>query len=41
MLQGMFVPRAEVWEEEYDPIHVLLRAVHRREYQSSLDRYAT
>ncbi|GIY97040.1 e3 ubiquitin-protein ligase ubr3 [Caerostris extrusa] len=29
----------EIWEEEYDPIHVLLRAVHRREYQGSLDRY--
>ncbi|KFM58297.1 E3 ubiquitin-protein ligase UBR3, partial [Stegodyphus mimosarum] len=39
MLQGMFVPKPQIWEEEYDPIHVLLRAVHRREYQSSLDRY--
>ncbi|XP_054716089.1 E3 ubiquitin-protein ligase ubr3-like [Uloborus diversus] len=39
MLQGMYVPKPEVWEQEYDPIHVLLRAVHRREYQSSLDRY--
>lgn len=39
MLQGMFVPQGQIWEKEYDPVHVLLRAVHRREYQSSLDRY--
>ncbi|GIY07185.1 e3 ubiquitin-protein ligase ubr3 [Caerostris darwini] len=39
MMQGTYVPKPEIWEEEYDPIHVLLRAVHRREYQGSLDRY--
>ncbi|XP_076360822.1 ubr3 ubiquitin ligase isoform X3 [Tachypleus tridentatus] len=39
MLQGMYVPKPEIWEQEYDPIHVLLRAVHRRDFQSSVDRY--
>ncbi|RWS04809.1 E3 ubiquitin-protein ligase UBR3-like protein [Dinothrombium tinctorium] len=38
--QGMFSPKPKVWEEEYDPLHVLLRAVHRRDYQSSVDRYS-
>ncbi|GFV07299.1 e3 ubiquitin-protein ligase UBR3 [Trichonephila clavipes] len=40
MMQGTYVPKPEIWEEEYDPIHVLLRAVHRREYQASLDRFS-
>lgn len=39
MQQGMYVPKAQVWERQYDPIHVLLRAVHRRDFQTSLDRY--
>lgn len=40
MLQGMYMPKPEIWKNEYDPIYVLLRAVHRRDYQSSLDRYS-
>lgn len=40
MQQGMYVPKAEVWEKQYDPIHVLLRAVHRRDFQTSMDRYS-
>ncbi|KAL1137747.1 hypothetical protein AAG570_009443 [Ranatra chinensis] len=39
MQQGMYVPKGCVWEELYDPIHVLLRAVHRRDFQNSMDRY--
>lgn len=39
MQQGMYVPKSTVWEHQYDPIHVLLRAVHRRDFQTSLDRY--
>ncbi|XP_049270289.1 E3 ubiquitin-protein ligase UBR3-like [Rhipicephalus sanguineus] len=39
LLQGMYVPRGSVWEREYDPVHVLLRAVHRKDYQASMDRY--
>ncbi|XP_069676263.1 E3 ubiquitin-protein ligase Ubr3 isoform X3 [Periplaneta americana] len=39
MQQGMYVPKAKVWEELYDPIHVLLRAVHRRDFQTSMDRF--
>ncbi|KAL9877993.1 ubr3 ubiquitin ligase isoform 2-T2 [Glossina fuscipes fuscipes] len=37
--QGLFTPIDEVWEQYYDPLHVLLRAVHRRDFQSSLDRF--
>ena len=39
--QGMYFPKPEIWEKEYDPLHVLLRAVHRRDYQSSMDRFGT
>jgi E3 ubiquitin-protein ligase UBR3 len=39
MLQGMYAPKPAVWEELYDPIHILLRAVHRRDFQTSLDRF--
>uniref|UniRef100_A0A182JDL2 E3 ubiquitin-protein ligase n=1 Tax=Anopheles atroparvus TaxID=41427 RepID=A0A182JDL2_ANOAO len=37
--QGMFMPVPAVWERHYDPLHVLLRAVHRRDFQNSLDRF--
>ncbi|XP_054165403.1 E3 ubiquitin-protein ligase ubr3-like isoform X2 [Oppia nitens] len=40
LVQGQFYPKADIWLNEYDPIHVLLRAVHRRDYQSSMDRFA-
>ncbi|XP_053595393.1 E3 ubiquitin-protein ligase Ubr3 [Microplitis demolitor] len=39
MQQGMYGPKPQVWEELYDPLYVLLRAVHRRDYQVSMDRY--
>ncbi|XP_017785571.1 PREDICTED: E3 ubiquitin-protein ligase UBR3 isoform X2 [Nicrophorus vespilloides] len=39
MQQGMYVPKSQIWKQEYDPIHVLLRAVHRRDFQTSMDRY--
>ena len=39
MQQGMYVPKHEVWESMYDPIYVLLRAVHRRDFQNSIDRF--
>jgi len=28
-----------VWVSEYDPLHIMLRAVYRREIQQSMDRY--
>lgn len=37
--QGMYSPKPHVWEHLYDPLHVLLRAVHRRDFQTSMDRY--
>ena len=39
LVQGQFYPKAEIWENEFDPIHVLLRSVHRKDYQASLDRF--
>ncbi|CAL4116468.1 unnamed protein product, partial [Meganyctiphanes norvegica] len=39
MQQGMYIPKDEVWEHYYDPIYVLLRAVQRRDFQGSLDRF--
>ncbi|XP_025832184.1 E3 ubiquitin-protein ligase Ubr3 isoform X1 [Agrilus planipennis] len=39
MQQGMYVPKTSVWENQYDPIQVLLRAVHRRDFQTSMDRF--
>jgi len=29
----------DVWLSEYDPLHIMLRAVYRREIQQSADRY--
>lgn len=41
MQQGLYVPLPQVWSNLYDPVHVLLRAVHRRDFQSSMDRYTS
>lgn len=38
--QGLFIPVADTWENHYDPLHVLLRAVHRRDFQNSMDRFS-
>lgn len=38
--QGLFIPLPVVWNIYYDPLHVLLRAVHRRDFQNSLDRFS-
>ncbi|XP_037294366.1 E3 ubiquitin-protein ligase Ubr3 [Manduca sexta] len=37
--QGLFVPKPIVWEQYYDPLHVLRRAVHRRDFHASMERY--
>ncbi|PZC73895.1 hypothetical protein B5X24_HaOG208690 [Helicoverpa armigera] len=39
--QGLFVPKPIVWEQYYDPLHVLRRAVHRRDFHASMERYST
>uniref|UniRef100_A0A2R5LIR0 E3 ubiquitin-protein ligase n=1 Tax=Ornithodoros turicata TaxID=34597 RepID=A0A2R5LIR0_9ACAR len=39
MLQGMYMPKPHIWEHEYDPVHVMLRAVHRKDFQASMDRF--
>ncbi|XP_054888278.1 E3 ubiquitin-protein ligase ubr3 isoform X1 [Poeciliopsis prolifica] len=40
MQQGMYTPKAEVWEKEFDTIMVVLRTVYRRDVQSAMDRYS-
>ncbi|XP_041366438.1 E3 ubiquitin-protein ligase UBR3-like [Gigantopelta aegis] len=39
MQQGTYVPKAFLWDTEYDPIHVSLRAIYKRDQQAALDRY--
>lgn len=39
MQQGMYRPKGWIWDQLYNPIHVLLRAVHRRDFQNSMDRF--
>jgi E3 ubiquitin-protein ligase UBR3 len=39
MQQGMYSPKAHVWENMYDPIHVLLRAELKEDFQSSLNHF--
>uniref|UniRef100_A0A8C1IX81 E3 ubiquitin-protein ligase n=1 Tax=Cyprinus carpio TaxID=7962 RepID=A0A8C1IX81_CYPCA len=39
MQQGMYTPKGDVWEKEFDPIMVILRTVYRRDVQSAMDRY--
>lgn len=39
MQQGMYGPKPYVWDELFDPLHVLLRAVHRKDFQISMDRF--
>ncbi|XP_056653257.1 E3 ubiquitin-protein ligase UBR3 isoform X7 [Monodelphis domestica] len=39
MQQGMYTPKAEVWDREFDPVMVILRTVYRRDVQSAMDRY--
>ncbi|KAL7991648.1 hypothetical protein Chor_015904 [Crotalus horridus] len=31
MQQGMYTPKAEIWDEEFDPVMVILRTVYRRD----------
>ena len=37
--QGTYSPNPDVWLHEFDPLHIMLRTVHRREFQQSMDRY--
>lgn len=39
--QGQFAPRATVWSKHYDPLHVLQRAVHRKDFLNSMERFTT
>ncbi|ESO97194.1 hypothetical protein LOTGIDRAFT_51305, partial [Lottia gigantea] len=39
MQQGTYVPKGFLWENEYDPVKVTQRAIHKEDLQVSLDRY--
>ncbi|CAK9812220.1 E3 ubiquitin-protein ligase UBR3 [Anthophora quadrimaculata] len=39
MQQGMYGPKPRVWEELFDPLHVLLRAAQKGDFQMSMDRF--
>lgn len=39
MQQGMYGPKARVWEELFDPLHVLLRAAQKGDFQMSMGRF--
>ncbi|KAI0233528.1 E3 ubiquitin-protein ligase UBR3 [Lamellibrachia satsuma] len=39
MQQGMYVPKGDIWVSSYNPLHVLLRAMYRKDFQASMDRY--
>lgn len=39
MQQGIYRPKREVWGTLYDPIYVFLRAMVRKEFQASMDRF--
>eukprot|EP00095_Tigriopus_kingsejongensis_P006031 maker-scaffold889_size84747-snap-gene-0.19 protein:Tk06031 transcript:maker-scaffold889_size84747-snap-gene-0.19-mRNA-1 annotation:"e3 ubiquitin-protein ligase ubr3" len=41
MQEGMYLPKGHVWEELYDPVFVMLRAVHRRDFQTSIERFTS
>ncbi|CAB4029622.1 E3 ubiquitin- ligase UBR3-like, partial [Paramuricea clavata] len=41
MQQGMYTLKPQFWETHFDPVHALLRAFNRREFQSAMDRYTT
>ncbi|XP_014216341.1 E3 ubiquitin-protein ligase Ubr3 [Copidosoma floridanum] len=41
MQQGMYGPKPRVWDELFNPLHVLLRAVQRKDFQVSMDRFTT
>lgn len=40
LVQGYFYPKTKTWEEEYDPLCILYRNAMRRDFQTSLQRFA-
>ncbi|PIK49589.1 putative E3 ubiquitin-protein ligase UBR3 [Apostichopus japonicus] len=39
--QGKYSPKPEIWEKEFDPIHVMFRSMERKEFQSAMNNYTT
>jgi hypothetical protein len=29
----------EIWEKDFDPVHVAMRALYKKDLQSAMDRY--
>lgn len=40
LVQGYFNVKNQVWEEEFDPLFILYRNAYRRDFQTSLQRFA-
>ncbi|RUS70818.1 hypothetical protein EGW08_021418, partial [Elysia chlorotica] len=38
--QGTYIPKATVWENDFDPVHVSQRAIYRKDMQAAMDRYS-
>ncbi len=41
MQQGMYVPKGLIWQYDFDPMYVSLRAMHRKDFQAAMDRYTS
>ncbi|KAJ8025030.1 E3 ubiquitin-protein ligase UBR3 [Holothuria leucospilota] len=37
--EGKYSPKAEIWEKEFDPLHVMFRSMERKDFQSAMDNY--
>lgn len=39
MQQGMYTLKQHIWDTDFDPVHAMVRAFNRSEFQSAMDRY--
>ncbi|XP_071802919.1 E3 ubiquitin-protein ligase ubr3-like isoform X2 [Asterias amurensis] len=39
--QGRYSPKPHIWETEFDPIHVMLRVMQKKDFQTAMDRYSS
>ncbi|CAB3374678.1 Hypothetical predicted protein [Cloeon dipterum] len=37
---GIYTPKPTVWEDNFDPVHVMLRAIQKKDYQTAMDNFA-
>ena len=40
MVEGYYLPKPHIWNDHFDPLHVLLRGInHREEFHKSMERF--